>query len=172
MILHVEICNFCYDLNLKRMKNRSDYEKDLEIIVNKIKSGLKEVEDKALKAKESAKTGLKDIETKIKTLTIQREQIDKKFDELKNTSKEKWDKMLIDFERFLETFQSEKQNFSVKAESLMHDFSIHFKELEEKLKEMRESPDESWQKVKSGFEEKLDQAKKSISQAIDNLKKK
>ena len=43
--------------------------------------------------------------------------------------------------------------------------------LEEKLNEIKESQDDNWQKIKSGFEENISKIKTSISQAFDNLKK-
>ena len=122
----------------KAMKERNEYEVRAEIIVKQLKAKIYELEAKALEAKLNAKSGLKELEQKIKSLKDQREKLDNKFGELKNASMEKWGLIVSEFEEFLEIVNSDKHNFSEKAEIWINDFSVKIDELEDKAKNANE----------------------------------
>ena len=182
------------------MKTRNEYETRAEIIVKQLKAKIYELEAKAIEAKLNAKSGLGELDKKIKSLKNQREKLDQKFDELKNASKEKWSIFVSEFEEFIEIVNTDKQSFSEKAEIWIEDFSVNIDELEdiakhaneeikvkikeqvenikkhkgtleEKLTELKESQDDNWQKLKDGFEENQHKVKDSIKKAFDYFKK-
>lgn len=182
------------------MKERKDYEIRAEIIVKQLQAKIYDLEAKALEAKLNAKSGMGDIEEKIKTLSNQREKLDAKFEELKNASNEKWEALVSEFEEFLEIVNADKQDFSDKLEGWINSLGDKIDELEQKAKianeeikikmqeqianlkkhkisleaklnEIKKSQDENWQKVKEGFEENLTKVKESLNQALDYIKK-
>jgi len=182
------------------MKERKDYEIRAEIIVKQLKAKIYDLEAKALEAKLNTDSGLSNMDEKIKTLTKQREKLDLKFDELKNATNEEWEKLVTEFEEFLEIVNADKQDFSEKIESWINNLSYKIDELElkakeasedikltlneqitslkkhklhleSKLNEIKHSQDENWLKIKEGFEENLSKVKDSVNQAIDYIRK-
>lgn len=202
-MIAIDFCNsFLYFLKKYKtnMKARNEYEIKAEIIVKQLKAKIYDLEAKALEAKFNAKTGLGELERKIKSLKNQRENLDQKFDGLKNASKEKWEILVSEFEEFVSDVNNDKHNFSEKAELWIAEFSIRIDELEykaknaneelkhkikgqieniknqkkileEKLTELKESQDGNWQKLQDGFDENLSKVKDSISRAFDYFKK-
>ena len=63
------------------MKKRNEYEIRAEIIVKQLKAKIYELEAKALDAKLDAKSGLEELERKLKSLKNQREKLDQKFED-------------------------------------------------------------------------------------------
>ncbi len=183
------------------MKERKEYEAKAEVIVKKLKAKIYELEAKALDAKLKTKKGVSELENKIKSLKNQREKLDEKFNNLKDSGKEKWDKLVIDFEDFIKIVNEDKQDFYDKTEIWISDLSIKIEELEDKAKHaneevkykikeqignirkykltleekvntLKESQDENWVKIKKGVDENFHKVKDSISKAFDSLKNK
>src|SRR6056297_683195 len=184
----------------KKDQERKDYEIRAEIIVKKLQSKIYDMEAKVLETELSAQNSKKDVEGKLESLQKQREELEHKFNELKNAGKDKWDSLVIDFEEFLAHVNADKQDFYEKAELWIQDATNKIDELEEKanhasndlkvkideqiiniksykrsleekLAELKESQDENWHNMKEGFEEGLTKVKDSINKAYDYMRK-
>lgn len=181
------------------MKERNDYEIRAEIIVNQLKSKIYKLEAKAMEAKLNAKSGIGDLEKEIQSLQNQRDQLDQKFNELKSAGKDRWELLVSEFEKFLETINADKQDFMEKSESWLHEVNEKIDELEEKAKtandelkekikeqienlkehkdhlekkmnEFKESQNENLESIKHSFEESLKVAKDAIKKAFDYIR--
>lgn len=184
----------------KKKTERKDYEIRAEIIVKRLQARILEMEAKAMEAKQNTEGNINELEEKINSLVDQRKELNQKFDELKGSSKDKWDKLVIEFENFLAHVNADKQEFYEKAELWIQDAAERIDELEEKAKhasedlkikindqvghikeykeslevkfsELKKSQGENWHKVKDGFEENLSKVKESINKAFDYISK-
>lgn len=182
------------------MKERKDYEIRAEIIVKQLKSKIYDLEAKAMEARMNADSGFDELEMEIKNLTEQRKKLDRKLNDLKNSSQEKWDTVVVEFEDFLQEVNADKQTFAEKAESWINDFTEKINELEEKAKhanddmkeklneqienikkyksnldemfsQVRDSQEKNLNIMKNDFEEGVAKVKESISKALEYVKK-
>ncbi|MDY6800048.1 MAG: hypothetical protein SVU94_02360 [Bacteroidota bacterium] len=184
----------------KKEQERKDYEVRAEIIVKQLLSKIYEMEANALKTKLNAEQSLKDVDEKLDKLKKQREELEQKFDQLKNAGQDKWESLVMEFEEFLAEVNNDKQVFYEKAELWIQDATQKIDELEEKAKDasedlkvkineqvehikkykqsleekfadMKKSQDGNWHKMKNGIEEGLTKVKDSIDKAFDYMRK-
>jgi len=122
-------------------EQRTVYEKRAEILTKKILSKIYALEYKTLEAKMNAEEGLNnlgdqtgDLNTKLKKLKEEREELEKNYRSMLEASEEEWKKVSQQYEDFIDKISKDKQDFYERAQDWLNSFGSRITDLESKAK--------------------------------------
>lgn len=143
-------------------EDRRSYEQRAEIIAKKLLSKIYALESKALEAKMDAVQNQDKLEKQVQQLASQREDLEKKYNDMINATDEDWQGVSQDFETVINNINSDKQYFYERAQGWLNDMSTRISDLEEKARHSSQEIRESVQQQVSGLREQREKLQKNL----------
>lgn len=143
-------------------EDRRSYEQRAEIIAKKLLSKIYALESKALEAKMDAVQNQDKLEKQVQELASQREDLEKKYNDMINATDEDWQSVSQDFETVINNINSDKQYFYERAQGWLNDMSTRISDLEEKARHSSQEIRESVQQQVSGLREQREKLQKNL----------
>lgn len=102
------------------------------------------------------------LEKQVQQLASQREDLEKKYNDMINATDEDWQGVSQDFETVINNINSDKQYFYERAQGWLNDMSTRISDLEEKARHSSQEIRESVQQQVSGLREQREKLQKNL----------